>query len=48
MQIEVRRHALEGARTVEHRGAEPERVRARADDADIAFVPVALEKRPSS
>ena len=44
MLVEVRRHPLEGARAVEHARAEPEGVRAGADDRVIAFEPFAIEK----
>src|SRR5947209_18042756 len=46
VQVEVGRYALERTRAVEHRGAEPGRMRARAVDADIAFVPVAFVEGP--
>ena len=44
VQVEVGRDALERARAVEHRGAEPGRMRAHAHDRQVALVPIALEK----
>ena len=46
MQVEVRGDALEDARAVEHRGAEPDGVGARAPQRHIALMPLALEKGP--
>ena len=46
MQIEIGRHAFEGARAVEHRRAEPDGVGARAHDRHIALVPIAFEEGP--
>ena len=46
MQVEVGRDALEGARPVEHRGAEPDRMGARALERHIALMPIALEEGP--
>src|SRR6185312_12447981 len=46
MEIEIGRHALEGARAVEHRGAGPGAVGPRAHDRHVALVPVAVEKSP--
>ena len=46
VQVEVGRDALERARAVEHRGAEPDRVGAHAPERHVALVPFALEEGP--
>jgi hypothetical protein len=46
MQIEIRRHAFEGAGAVEDRRAEPGGMGARPHDRHIAGVPIVVEKRP--
>ena len=48
MLVEIGRHALEGARPVEHARSEPEGVRPRAPDRGVAFVPRAFKKRAGS
>ena len=44
MLVEIGRHALEGARAVEHARAQPKGVRARADERMVALEPFAVEK----
>ena len=46
MQVEIGRHALEGAGAVEHRRAQPGGVVAHAHDRHIALVPIAFVEGP--